>query len=52
MNLAPSKNKDITFNSNLTSIDDNTSINFTKKSNEDINSFIPMLQEAIFDQIL
>ena len=49
INLTSSNDKNIAFDSNLTSIDNNTSINSTKKSNKNINSFLLALQEAIFD---
>lgn len=52
VNLAFFNNEDIAFNSNSTSIDDNTSINSPEDSDEDINDFTPALQEAIFNKIL
>ena len=52
VNLASYNNKDIALNNNLISIHDNTSFNSTEKSDEDINGFIPLPQEAVFDQIL
>lgn len=43
MNLAFFNDKNIAINSNLLSIHNNTSINLTEKSNEDINSLILVL---------
>lgn len=43
VNLASSNDKNITLDSNLTSINDNTSINSAEESDENINGFILIL---------
>lgn len=52
VNLAFFNNKNIAFDSNLKSIDDNTSINFAEERGEDINDFIPAPQKTMFHRIL